>query len=285
MRRLPRRLSAAVTARQALLRRGGLPYGHGGSGGAEDDDDEAEEEEEEKPKKGKKGKKKKDADEDEEEPEEEEKPKKGKKGKKKKDDEEDDDAEDKPKKKGKDKGGKEKKPKKKPKPIRILCRVGGFKSADEATTLAASMSLAGDERPEKLRDALTSDYVLTAKAGTAVVPPKDKKTFNDAREAQDKVRPAEVDVVAFAITLADVTTEAEWGRVKGKFPKEFASAIEVDAKQLDELKVESSTRCPSRRRRRRRRRRRAAIRPRRARTAKGRTRRSCAPSSTSTTPT
>ena len=222
----------------AASSRGGLPYGHGGSGGAEDDDDEAEEEEEEKPKKGKKGKKKKDADEDEEEPEEEEKPKKGKKGKKKKDDEEDDDAEDKPKKKGKDKGGKEKKPKKKPKPIRILCRVGGFKSADEATTLAASMSLAGDERPEKLRDALTSDYVLTAKAGTAVVPPKDKKTFNDAREAQDKVRPAEVDVVAFAITLADVTTEAEWGRVKGKFPKEFASALEVDAKQLDELKVE-----------------------------------------------
>ena len=67
---------------------------------------------------------------------------------------------------------------------------------------AACVKYAGDERTEKLRDALTSDYVLTAKAGTAVVPPKDKKTFNDAREAQDKVRPAEVDVVAFAITLA-----------------------------------------------------------------------------------
>ena len=203
----------------------------------DDDDDEEEEEEEEKPKKkgkGKKAKKKDDDDADEEE--EDEKPKKGKgKKAKKKDDDGDEEEEEKPKK------GKDKKPKKKkeePKPIRILGRVGGFKSADEAKTLAASMSLAGDERPEALREKWGAEYVLSAKADTPVVEPKVKKDFEAAREAQDKVRPAEVDVVAFAITLAEITNEATWAKRKLAFTKEFAAALEVDAKQLDELKVD-----------------------------------------------
>ena len=220
----------------AASSRGGLPYGHGGSGGAEDDDEEEEEEEEKPKKKGKAKKAKKKDDEEEEEDEEEEKPKKGKgKKAKKKNDDGDEEEEEKPKK------GKDKKPKKKkeePKPIRILGRVGGFKSADEAKTLAASMSLAGDERPEALREKWGAEYVLSAKADTPVVEPKVKKEFDAAREAQDKVRPAEVDVVAFAITLAEITNEAAWAKKKAAFTKEFAAALEVDAKQLDELKVD-----------------------------------------------